>query len=363
MSSHPARTNAADATLYPEATEMAGDARINVGQQSRGQFTRHARKQMRDAKNNSAETRTNAALATDSWSVLDDTVYDVYHETSRFVERLRQMGLQHTADFMAEFDFWNTRADYGKAQVGQTVEATNSEGAVTHGRDGTIIPAIHDDFVVRYREGAAEDGIGATEEDFDTAGLEGTTRRVVETIERLFIGDSDLEYAINDGQDMVELHGVTTHPDIGSDTATTDWASDPTVARDDVRSMRSVLKNDNQVRPGNTGYDLYVGTTWYDALDDYEVVGSSDYPTGKTMRDAVADLANINEVIELDFMDPKSAFLMRPTSDVLEVGVANDVQTLQWDGPFSENYKVLASMYPRIKVTKEGQVGIHQLTA
>lgn len=348
-------------SLVPAATEESGGA-LSV-QRGAEDLPRHARVQLREAQLGQTQTRTNSALAEDSWTVLDDSVYDTYEATSVFVQDLRDAGLTYQADFMAEFDTWSTRDAHGSATVGQHVEATTSDTAVSHGKDGSPIPAIFDDFTVRYREGAAQDSQGATQEDVDDAGVNAASRNVTEAIERLFIGDEELEYGVNDGQDIVDLQGIMTHDEIPSDTASTDWETDPTVARDDVRGMRSNLKNDNMVRPGNIGYWLYVGTNWYDAMDDYELAGGSDTPTGETVRGAVAGLSNIERVRELDFLDPNSAFMLRPTQDVIQAGIANDIQTLQWDGPFTENYTVLASMYPRIKKTKAGQFGITTLSA
>lgn len=355
-------TNAAgEQTLIPNSTEQSG-GELSIGHGVEN-LPRWARTQLRQAKLGQSQARTNAALAEDSWSVLDSTVYDTFEATSVFVQDLRDAGLVHNADFMAEFDFWQTRDSHGSATVGQHVEATTSDGAVTHGKDGSPIPAIYDDFTIRYREGAAQEAQSAPDEDIDDAGIDAATRNVTEAIERLFIGDEELEYGVNDGQDIVDLQGIMTHDEIPSISASGDWEDDPTEARDDVRSMRSVLKNDNLVRPGNVGYWMYVGTNWYDAMDDYELVGENDQPTGDTIRDAVADLSNIERVRELDFLDPNSAFMFRPTQDVIQAGIANDLQTLQWDGPFTENYTVLGSMYPRIKKTKAGQFGICTISA
>lgn len=342
-------------TLYPTKTELKSNH--SVGWVGAADIPRFARQQMRDAQYDTSDTRTNAALATDSWVQFDDEAIDTFERTSTLVQNLIGRGLVHEADFMAEFDHWHTRSSHGKAEVGMHVQATTSDGAVSYGQGGSPIPVIHDDFVVRFREGAAEGE--ELDEDITTTGVSGASRRVTETIEQLFIGDEDLEFAVNNGQDLVDLHGISTHPDVPTESPGTDWVSGAGTVRDDIRNLRSIIKNDNHVNPGNVGYDLYLGTEYYDVLDDIDPDGSGDM----LVRERVDSLANINSIQELDFMNPKSAIMLRPTEDVIEVGMANDMQTVQWEDPFDERFKVLASMYPRIKVTQEGQVGIAYMEA
>lgn len=349
------RMNNSNETLHPQTTELKSNH--TVGWLGASEIPRFARQQMRDAQYNTSDTRTNAALATDSWVQFDDAAYDTFQETSTLVQNLIGRGLTHEADFMAEFDYWNTRSTHGKAEVGMHVQATTSDSAVSYGQDGSPIPVIHDDFVVRFREGATEGE--ELDEDLTTTGVSGASRRVTETVEQLFIGDEDLEFAVNNGQDLVDLHGITTHPEVPTLSPGTDWNTDATTVRDDVRRLRSTIKNDNHVNPGNVGYDLYLGTDYYDVLDDVDPEGSGDM----LVRERVDSLANINSIQELDFMDPASALMLRPTEDVIEVGLANDMQTVQWESPFDERFKVLMSAYPRIKVTQEGQVGIAYMEA
>lgn len=322
--------------------------------------TPYVREQLRDNKHRDRspararanELRANASLPEASWEAVDDTVYPTMESTLRLVNDLRGLGLVQNVDIQAKVDTWHMRDTQGSASVDMDPETTTSETTVGYDMDGTPVPIIHDDFSLGFRDRPADDSV-----DPETDGADAATRNVSEAIEDFFVGGTNIK-VVSSGSPFTS-YGMTDHPATATGTTTADWTADNTVIRSDFRSARSVLKNDRKFRPGDAGYLTYLGTEYYDELDDADPEGSGD----TTVRDRVENLANIEAVRELDALPGKSMLMFRPTQDVIEVGIASDIQPVQWEDPFRDYWKILGSMYPRIKQTMDNENGILYWTA
>lgn len=289
--------------------------------------------------------RQNAALPADSWEAMDSAVYQATKDSMTIVQDLLNAGLRYSVDLRAEYDTWGIIDDTGTASVGMTPEAQEEESDVTTGDDGSPIPIIDDGYSIGFREEPL------TSDRLPTDGLDTTKatvagRHVSEAIEEMFI-DADNFTISGVGGEGYTLHGMTDHPDIANGDTTADWTTDSTAIRDDFRGMRGVLKNDRNYSPGGTGFWTYLGTEYYDTLDDADPEGDGN----QTVRDRVENLANISRIAEAEFLPEKSAMMFRPTEDVIQVGVGADMSTVQWEDPFRDRWRALASMYPRIKRT------------
>lgn len=298
------------------------------------------------------EMRANASLPDASWEAVDDTVYPTMENTLRLVSDLRGRGLVQNVDIQAKVDTWHMRDVQGSASIDMDPETTTSETTVAYDMDGTPVPIIHDDFSLGFRDRPADDSV-----DPETDGANAATRNVSETIEDFFVGGEQIK-VVSDGSPFTS-YGMTDHPATATGTTSADWTVDNTAIRSDFRSARSVLKNDRKFNPGGTGYLTYLGTDYYDVLDDADPEGSGD----TTIRERVENLANIEDIRELDALPEKSMLMFRPTQDVIEVGIASDIQPVQWEDPFRDYWKILGSMYPRIKQTMDNTNGILYWTA
>lgn len=326
--------------------------------------TEFAQRQMRDTQQGRANmrqyaTRVNASLPERSWTTVDDTVYETQDQTLRLVSDLRSAGLVTQTDILTKIDTWPLVDDEGSARMAMSPEVNDDESAVRFGDDGVPVPVVFDTFSLGFRENPSPDSEAtpsAVEDGLDTLGVSTTTRNVNELLESTFIdGWSE---TINWSGDGYTLYGLTNHPQTNTGTVAADWTVDNSVIRDDIRAMRSVLKNDNNYSPGGTGYWLYLGTEFYDTLDDADPEGSGD----TTIRDRVENLANISAVRELDYLGSKEALMFRPTEDVIDVGVAAEVQPVMWEDPFRDYWAILGSVYPRVKTTLTNQSGIVHYT-
>lgn len=317
----------------------------------------YAVRQLRDYQRGVANVRkaavkANSALPERSWQVVDDTVYQTKDDTLTLVSDLREAGLETSVDLMVKNDTWPLVDDEGQANTAMTPEVESDEGALSWAQDGVPVPISYDFFTLGFREAPAPESGRATEESIDTLGATTTTRRVNEEIEDLFLygWDETIQF---DGEGYT-LYGLTNHPQTNTDTVTADWTSDATVIRDDFRAARSVIKNDNKFSPGEAGYWVYLGTEFYDALDEADPEGDGNM----TVRDRVENLAGIDRIRELDRLGEKEMLMFRPTEDVVDVGVGAEVQPVQWEDPFRDYWAVLGSVYPRVKRTKTGQSGV-----
>ena len=325
-----------------------------------------AYRQVADSKQGRVNTRaqavrTNAALPERSWEVVDTTVYQTQQNVLRLTQDLIDAGLSTETDLMTKHDTWPLVDDRGESNVAMTPEVSSDESALTWADDGVPVPVIYDFFTLGFRESPSEDSGRATEESMDTLGASTTTRRVNELIEYLMLHGWD-ETIDFDGEGYT-LYGLLNHPQTNTASFDEDWteekeASDGTVFRDDIRRMRRIIKNDNKFRPGNTGYWLYLGQDLYDTLDDSDPEGQGD----QSIRDRMENLSDIDRIAELDFLGPDEALMFRPTEDVIDVGIAAEVQPVMWEDPFRDYWAILGSLYPRVKSTLTDQSGVCHFT-
>lgn len=292
--------------------------------------------------------RTNAALPPDAWEAMDTAVYQAAEDTLRLVDDLRAAGLTYTGVTLdAKYDTWGIIDDSGRARIGMTPEANTEESDFYAEEDGSPIPIMDDGYSVGFRENPVSTD-RLPDDSIDTTKTSVATRHVSELVEQTFINAENIQITGETGEGYT-LYGMTDHPQTATGNTSSDWTVDGNEVdiRKDIRNARYVLKNDRNYRPGNTGYWVYLGSEYYDELDDADPEGDGN----QTVRDRVENLANISRIAELDFLDNKSMLMFRPTEDVIQVGMPMDMSTVQWEDPFRDHWRVLASMYPRIKRT------------
>jgi len=289
--------------------------------------------------------RMNAALPPDAWESMDTAVYQAAEDTLTIVQDLLNAGLEYSVDIRAKYDTWGIIDDTGSARVGMTPEAQSEESDIRSGEDGSPVPIIDDGFSIGFREEPVNSD-RLPESSYDTTKATVSSRHVSEAVESMFVNADPIQVTGVNGEGYT-LYGMTDHPDTATGTTSADWTTDDTVIRDDIRAMRSILKNTRNYSPGSTGYWVYFGTEYYDTLDNADPQGNGNL----TIRDRVENLSNISRLQEADFLPEKSVLMFRPTEDVIQVGVGADMQSVQWEDPFRDHYRAVASMYPRIKRT------------
>lgn len=301
--------------------------------------------------------RTNASLPENTWTSVDDAVYDTRDATLKIVNHLRAQGLVENISVDTKFDTWNQKDGHGTATIGMDPETEDAESSVSFGMEGVPVPMVWDEFSVGFRETVNPQGQNPVNASISTLEASNSSRLVNETIENLIW--NGWGQTIYDQSNPYNLWGFTNHPKVNTGTFSADWAADSSVIRSDVRQMRRVIKKENGFKPGNVGYWTYFSEDYFDELDDVDAKGSGDM----LVRDRVENLSNINRIEETEFLPPKSAVMFRPTRDVIDLGVGMDLTPLQWEGPLRDSWMNLACIYPRIKTTKQGECGAAFFTA
>lgn len=294
-----------------------------------------------------AEVRANSALPVDSWESMDDTAYRAETAVLSIVADLRAAGLTTSESIYDEEVTWDPVDANHDATISMSPETETDEGAAEYGKQGTPLPIFHSDYSIGFRErgprGLSDEG------SIDTLNAWGASWAVNRTFEETVV----YGWEPSIGTDGYTLWGLANHPQTSTG-ALGDWSASSTNIRSDIRAMISQIKNDNKYRPGNVGYWLYLASDLEDRLDDVDDAGSGDL----LARDRIENLSGLSRISTSDVLEPGTALMFRPTTDVIDLGMAEDLQTVQWDDPFRDNYKVLLAGTPRVKNTLQGQSGI-----
>lgn len=317
-------------------------------------LSRHARRQLVDLRHNRSDVREqiiranrqavqegrfNSALPEDAWVDMDDTVTEVVRDELRLVSDLVSTVGTHNVPLSAKLDTWHITKTHGEAEMGMTPDIATGESSTGFDDDGSPVPIAFDPFSIGFRDEPVDDS--AMQGSLETQHAANSTRLVSQTLEDAFVDGSNYDFTIHDSSQGYDFYGMTDHPQTATGTTSADWTSDNTAVRSDFRSARGVLKNDRNYSPP---FRVYLGTDYYDVLDDADPEGDGNL----TIRDRVENLSGISQVLELDALPAKSMLMFKPTSDVIEVGQATDIQTVQQEDMFNTHFLVMGAMYPRI---------------
>lgn len=319
-------------------SSLSDHARQQLLDQRQGKATRR-KETIRANKQAVRQGRFNSALPEDAWVDMDETVSEVVRDELRLVDDLVNTVGTHTVPLSAKLDTWHIHKTQGEAEIGMTPDVATGESTVSFDDDGAPIPIAYDPYSIGFRDNPVEGGV--MEESLESQHAANSARLVSERIESSFIDGSDVNISVFDSDQGYDFYGMTDHPSTATGTTDADWTTDNTVIRDDFRRARSVLKNDRNYNPG---FRVYLGNEYYDVLDDVDPDGDGNL----SIRDRVENLSGIMGISELEGLPDKSMLMFKPSSDVIEVGQASDIQTVQQEDMFRDHFMVLGSMYPRI---------------
>ena len=317
----------------------------------------YARAQMRATPEERRRIRANASLPKDAWVGIENAVYPAMDDVLTVVADLRGAGLTITEHIQNKVTEWHKRDYDATATVSMEPETATDEGAVEYDLDGAPIPLIHSDFSIGFRESGSADGMLG--EDVETLNAEGSARAVAEAAERLTLNGweptfgSDGLGGVSDGYTM---YGLTNHPNVHEGTLA-NWTTEPEAIRTDFRDkIFRDLKDDN-FRPGNAGYWVYVGRDLEDPLMEFDREMSDTL-----VRDRLESWEDVGNIQVSEFLEPDAVLAFRPTSDVIDLAIALEEQVVQWEDPFRDYFKTVMAFTPRVKDTLRGQCGIAYYT-
>lgn len=289
--------------------------------------------------------RANASLPDEAWSDIDNTVFPTMQRVLRVVEDLRGAGLTTTESMFNKTTEWPLLDDDHEASVDMTPESATDEHNVDYALDGAPVPVFHADFSLGFRDSGTDDDM--TGGSLETLNAEAAARSVAEKMEDVVMDG----WGPSIGTEGYTAYGLTNHPDAHTGSLS-DWDTSPGDIRDDIRAMADDLKTDG-FRPDASGYWLYVDESRYDNLEDIDPDGSGDL----LVRDRVENLSFLDRIQWTSALDD-GAVLFRPTTDVIDLAVAQEETTVQWEGPFRDHFKVMSIMTPRVKSTAQDECGI-----
>lgn len=307
---------------------------------------------------NEEERKEIAANATtleeNEWRTLSNRMVDVYQATIVGINDLMSAGLTRSLSLATQVDLWQTRSAMTEADVSMDGETRGDGDRVTYATDGVPIPIVHKDFTVGDRELQAS---RALNNDLRTDGVAEATRVVAEMLETMLFEGWNPDVRDSNG-DTFTLYGYTNHPDRNT-VSGSDWGTASNI-RADIVSMLDALDSDNR---DQGGFLLYIAPTqWRQFRSAIDPSGTGDM----NLRERILSEfdTEIGGVRRAAYLSDGEAVMVDPRPDVVELAVAEDVQTIEWSSGsgMTNYYKVMAAMAPEIKSDNQNQSGIAHAT-
>lgn len=311
-----------------------------------------------DASKRAAMIANRGALEYEEWKELTDTVVESRRQALNLVDQLEAAGLTTSADVAELVTKWQTADNISEdAEVSIEYGHRSDEDDVSFGLDGAPLPLYQKYWRIdrRFLEHSRR-GPGGP---LDTRMAAQLTRAVENTIENTFLN------GWNRPIDGYTMDGLLNHTDRNQVTGSSwhDSTTDPEDVRDDILSSIEALENDEY---DDGGYHLGINRT-----------------QAQRLRRLIADFAggdvsnqNMLERIQEEFSDEISsvfvtknipdgeAVMYQPTQDVIQVGMAEDIQPVEWEAPDGSTVyvKIIGSMNIQLASTADEQMGVAHLT-
>lgn len=308
-----------------------------------------------------SDFRALAPLADKAQVLIDRAVVKVGLQRLTFVADLISEGLVYPLSDPLSV----TQLEWSKSNKVGAAQRTMSPSARGENKLPIILPTrtpiylTTDQFEIDIRTLKASQRVGTP---LDTSLIEACTRAVNEAIEDAAINGA----TTLDGQALVDsgysAPGLLNAPNANTYTIATRWDDATTTANMtiggkifvDVEAMIAKLQGDLKFGP----YNLYVGTTYGNALDgDFKANGDG------SIRERLQKITAGGRPIRTrtaDFMPATTVALVQMTSDVVEVINGQPPTVIPWtslDG-FTIHNLVMAIMVPRVRSDYNGNSGI-----
>ena len=289
-------------------------------------------------------------LRDDEWESVDEELVSVAQERLSIVDTLLDSNLTRTLSLGTLTDTWENVTEFGDAEIGMSAEAPSTEDGIQYGGDGVPIPVVKKGFRVGRRQLLASRERGQS---VQTDGATAATRTVTERLENLFA------YGWDRDVDGHSLPGFMNHPNVDSASVPGEWDVDASNVRPTVKNMISALDVDNNYGPGQTGYILHLPAAKNRIIaDEIDPHGTGDLNLRQRIMDDFSD--EIADIRRTAALAPDEAFMYKPTSETVKVGMAADLQALEWESGsgMSSHVQVFAAMAPEIRSDVNGNVGV-----
>jgi len=306
-------------------------------------------------------TTNGATLRKDDWLRLDTVLLREKRQKLRAWADLRAANTYGGFDGFSTLMLENELVDdVGEAHVDFDGLTEGRGASPTFGLDGLPLPIIHAPFSFSARKIAVSRQGG---QPISTTQAEHSTRRVMETVERMTIGtlltSSYLPENLTEYRRAPRIWGYTTHPDRMTSTITAPTATGwkPETLVNEILDITSGLQDNGFDGP----FMVYHGRGWTKHLgSDY-----SDQKGSNTLSERIKKIEDVQDLRRLNYMgDAYRILVIQMTPDVAEAVNGMEFSMIQWDtkGGMQKNFRVMGIQVPRIRSTLQGRCGICDAT-
>lgn len=294
--------------------------------------------------------RTNALLRKDEWQQLDDAVLEEARRRMTLLADLQGRGLTFPLGGLGVMETqWERVSDMTPAEQSMAAETRGQLSTVNFDLVSAPVPITFKDFQLDIRRLLASRNRG---EPLDRTQARLSGALVTEALEGMILNGSTVQI----GQSR--MYGYRTFPQRLTGSLSGDWGDENTSGEEIVADVLHMVKRAQDNRYYGP-YVLYVGTAYNLALNrDFKK--ASD----KTIRQRIQEIDEIEAVRTSAFIPDGEVLLVQMTSNVVDLGVAQDITTVEWGemGGFLTNFRTFCAMVVRLKADQKGRTGIVHYT-
>ena len=287
-----------------------------------------------------------ATLRKDEWINLDNQLLSSARERLVIVGDMMAKGLTYNAGglgtMIAE---WETGSEITDAEIAMDGESKSSKDKQNFGLNGVPIPVIRKEWSIGQRSLMASRQRGASLD--VTTGTE-ASRAVARASEGMVFNGVSIT------KKTYPIYGLTTFPSRAT-TTISDWADAGTTTATILANIFAMVKELETNQRSFGPYTLYIPGAYLSRFrEDFKA--NSD----KTLMTRVLDEASIVAIRASDVLAAGNVVLVQMTSDVLDLAIASDLTTVQWQSGsgWTNNFQTYAAWAPRLKADYDGRCGI-----
>lgn len=293
-------------------------------------------------------------LEKDEWETLSETMIGTYRREAYAVEHLRNAGLTRDISLATKVDLWQKHSPIDGPEISMDGESRSGEDRLVYDYEGVPVPILHKDFRIGQRDLQSSRNLG---NDLRTDTIAEATEVVTKGLDDLVFNGWEAQVGDSKGN-AFELYGYRTHPDRNQYSGS-DWGTADNI-RDDIVGILDTLDEENR----DAG-----DFTFYLAPEQWREFRSAVDPDGdgnqtvrrRVMNEFDQELGDVHRAHDLTNGE---AVMVDMSPDVVELGVAEDVQMIEWQSGsgMTNHFKVMAAMAPEIKSDRDGRSGIVHAT-
>jgi len=288
--------------------------------------------------------RSNALLRKDEWKEFDTTVVEVTRQRLNGIADLQARGLTLSLGGLGTLvSQYEAQSDMEDAEINMAGVTPGEEDSIEFDIRSVPIPIIHKDFRINIRRLEASRKLG---DSVDTTQSAVAGRRVSDKMEDMLFNGAGITVDGNTIPGYTNATGITT----GS-LSTWDHSTNQGNIYGDILDMIQDAHDAHYYGP----FVVYIASNRWQYL-----LGVYDDGSGQTPLQRILNIPGIEEVKASDVLSDNTALMVQMTRDVVDLAVAQDVTTVQWDsqGGMQVHFKVMAALAPRVKRDYNGNTGI-----